>query len=475
MTAARVGYHLGVTSQGREVDQDALPLRGHLPDWLKGVLLRNGPGLFETGDYHCRHWFDGLAMLQSFTLRGGRVGFRNRHLATRTLEQARHNGRIQGSGFATDTHHSLLKRLRGLVRPVLTDNANVNIAHLAGQVVCLTETPLPMAFDPDTLETRGPLPFTDTTELHLSTAHPMADSHSGDLYGFGIRFGLNSEYLLFRIPAGTRRRRIIARLPVKTPAYMHSFALTRHHLVLSEFPLVVTPLDMLITGRPFIENFRWLPELGTRFQVFDRQRGTHLATCVGEPCFAFHHINAFEDQAGRLQVDLAAYPDADVIRRLYLEPLRRGWTEPACGEAWRFTLDVRRGTATRTVLGERGLELPRIHATRCSGRDYRYVYGTGNHVPGALMDELVKLDVGRGTHLTWSEADGYPGEPVFVPRPGATEEDDGVLLSVVLDAAAGTSHLLILDARTLEERARATLPIPLPFGFHGAFLPDHAG
>ncbi|ANB01747.1 carotenoid oxygenase family protein [Ectothiorhodospira sp. BSL-9] len=469
---ARVGYHLGLTSQGRELEQTALPLRGQLPDWLKGVLLRNGPGLFEVGGYRCRHWFDGLAMLQAFILRDGRVGFRNRHLLTRTLEQARRSGRIEGSGFATDTNRSVLKRLRGMIRPNLTDNANVSIAHLAGQPVCLTETPLPMAFDAHTLETRGILPFTDNTTLHMSTAHPVADHHGGDLYGFGIQFALTSQYLLYRIPAGSRRRRILARLPVKTPAYMHSFAVTEHHVILSEFPLVIRPVDMQITGRPFIENFRWEPERGTRFQVFDKHRGTHLGTCVGEPCFAFHHINAFEDQAGRLRVDLAAYPDDDVIRRLYLEPLRRGWREPACGEAWRFTLDLQKGTAECTRLAERGLELPRIHGDRCSGRDYRYVYGTGNHVPGALTDELVKLDVSQGTHQVWSETDCYPGEAVFVPRPEATDEDDGVLLSVILEADTGTSSLLILDARSLEERARATLPFHLPFGFHGEFLPD---
>ncbi|MGM0677462.1 MAG: carotenoid oxygenase family protein [Pseudomonadota bacterium] len=469
---ATVGYHLGLTSQARELEQESLPLRGQLPHWLEGVLLRNGPGLFEVGGYRCRHWFDGLAMLQAFTLREGRVGFRNRHLVTRTLEQAQRSGRIEGSGFATDTNRPLLKRLRGMFRPNLTDNANVNIAHLAGHAVCLTETPVPVAFDAHTLETRGVLPFTDNTTLHMSTAHPMTDGHSGDLYGFGIQFALTSEYLLYRIPAGSRQRRIIARLPVKTPAYMHSFAVTENHLILSEFPLVIRPLDMQLTGRPFIENFRWEPDRGTRFQVFDKRRGTHLGTCVGEPCFAFHHINAFEDEAGQLQVDLAAYPDHDVIRRLYLEPLRRGWQEPACGEAWRFTLDRQRGKATRNRLAARGLELPRIHAKRCSGRDYRHVYGTGNHVPGALTDELVKVDVRQGTHLIWNEADCYPGEPVFVPRPGASDEDDGVLLSVILEAATSTSGLLVLDAHTLEEQARATLPFHLPFGFHGEFLPD---
>jgi len=69
----------------------------------------------------------------------------------------------------------------------------------------------------------------------------------------------------------------------------------------------------------------------------------------------------------------------------------------------------------------------------------------------------------------WSARDAYPGEPVFVPKPGAVEEDDGVVLSVVLDASAGNSFLAILDARSFSELARVHAPHHIPFGFHGIF------
>jgi beta,beta-carotene 9',10'-dioxygenase len=57
-----------------------------------------------------------------------------------------------------------------------------------------------------------------------------------------------------------------------------------------------------------------------------------------------------------------------------------------------------------------------------------------------------------------------------VRQPGSDDEDAGVVLSVVLDAAAGRSFLLILDARSFEELARAEAPHHIPFGFHGQFL-----
>lgn len=59
---------------------------------------------------------------------------------------------------------------------------------------------------------------------------------------------------------------------------------------------------------------------------------------------------------------------------------------------------------------------------------------------------------------------------MFVGRPQAIDEDDGVLLTVVLDADSDTSYLLVLDAADLTETARATVPQHIPFGFHGTYI-----
>jgi beta,beta-carotene 9',10'-dioxygenase len=64
----------------------------------------------------------------------------------------------------------------------------------------------------------------------------------------------------------------------------------------------------------------------------------------------------------------------------------------------------------------------------------------------------------------------YPGEGVFVPYPDRKAEDEGLLLSVVLDVNKGRSFLLILEAQTMEEKARAYLPHTILFGYHGAFF-----
>jgi beta,beta-carotene 9',10'-dioxygenase len=122
----------------------------------------------------------------------------------------------------------------------------------------------------------------------------------------------------------------------------------------------------------------------------------------------------------------------------------------------------------REQLTEQSIELPRINYGRCNERPHRYVWGNSNGAEG-WIDRISKIDTTDGATLSWSQPACYPGEPVFVARPQAEHEDDGVLLSVVLDAEAETSFLLVLDAADLSELARAQAPHHIPFGFHGQF------
>lgn len=47
---------------------------GSIPPWLQGTLLRNGPGLFSVGNTSYKHWFDGMALIHSFTFKDGKLG-----------------------------------------------------------------------------------------------------------------------------------------------------------------------------------------------------------------------------------------------------------------------------------------------------------------------------------------------------------------------------------------------------------------
>lgn len=59
-----------------------------------------------------------------------------------------------------------------------------------------------------------------------------------------------------------------------------------------------------------------------------------------------------------------------------------------------------------------------------------------------------------------------------MPKPGASEEDEGVVLMVELDGVKGKSALVVLDATRFEEIARAEVKgegFVVPHGFHGVW------
>jgi beta,beta-carotene 9',10'-dioxygenase len=451
----------------------ALPVTGTLPSWLNGTLLRTGPSKFEVGERTHNHWFDGLAMLHRFAFGAGRVTYANCFLKSKAFCAAAETGKITYAEFATDPCRTLFGRVAAIFDPKLTDNCCVNVADYARQAVAFTETAMPMRFSPETLETLGVFNYRRALKGQVSTAHPHYDAKRACHYNYIADFSLKSLYRLCQI-GDDGKQKVIATLPVERPAYMHSFGMSEDHLVLTEFPLVVSPIELKFLGKPFIQNYRWEPERGLVFHVVEKDSGRLVRTATADATFAFHHVNAFAD-GDRLAVDVITYPDATIIDQLYLARLRASAPITATGTLTRFHVPLT-GDApvTRRILADVPLELPRINYEAHAGKPYRYVWGTGVQTRGDFLDSIVKIDVETGTTTTWHAAGLYPGEPVFVPSPSAAAEDDGVLLSIVLDIDKDRSFLLVLDAASLNELARAAAPHAIPFHFHGSFFPGAA-
>ncbi len=270
--------------------------------------------------------------------------------------------------------------------------------------------------------------------------------------------------MYIRINAGKTHDLITSTIEVKAPSYRHSFGLTEHYIILVEFPLVVNSLDLLLSGRPFIENFRWRPEQGTKFTLINRRDWKVVGIYSCEPFFAFHHINAFEVD-NKVVIDMITYKDISIINSFYLDVLRGD--EPInipISQYRRFTIGLDNGSGGYKIVHE-GLELPRINY-QLNTKNYNFLYAAGMSSDTNFNDRLVKIDVKIGDSLGWTEQNCQPGEPIFVPRRDAEGEDDGVVLSVVLDSNSGQSFLLILDSKSFKEIARALVPHHIPFGIH---------
>lgn len=467
-------YGIGFRSLTREIAEPvALPVSGTLPSWLEGTLLRTGPSKFEVGARTYNHWFDGLAMLHRFAFADGGVTYTNRFLASNAYCAAEKSGKISYGEFATDPCRTLFGRVAAIFHPKLTDNCCVNVSDYAREVVAFTETAIPLRISPKTLETLGVFGYRRALRGQISTAHPHYDAARRCHYNYVADLGMKSLYRLVSI-GDNGKQRVVANIPVERPAYMHSFGMSADHLVLTEFPLVVNPIDLRLSGKPFIQNYRWEPERGLVFHVVEKDSGKLVRTATADAAFAFHHVNSFAHGDG-VDVDVITYPDATIIDQLYLARLRDSAPIAATGRLTRFRIPFASDVpVTHRTLSDMPLELPRIDYESCAGKPYRYVWGAGVATEGDFLDSIVKLDTESGRAAAWHVAGLYPGEPVFVPWPSRQAEDDGVLLSIVLDIERNRSFLLVLHAASLNELARAEAPHAIPFHFHGNYFPGAA-
>ncbi|MBA2480661.1 MAG: carotenoid oxygenase family protein [Planctomycetes bacterium] len=465
--------HATLRSLAAECDVSRLPIEGRLPSWLSGVLLRNGPGRFESAGQEVRHVFDGYALLQRFGFSGEGVSYRSRFLRSGIFQAAQRHGGPRIRQFGTAANRSVIDMVQTLIAPRFPDNAGVHVARLGGRWMALTESPHPVEFDPATLSTIGTFSFPDDIWGETTTAHPHEDSTTGEVINVSTKFsGRDRFYEFYRLRGDDLRRKSICRLPVREPAYLHSFGMSARYLVLAEFPLVLDPLRLLLSDVSYIGAFRWKPKLGTRWRVVDRASGRMVAAFTTDASFAFHHLAAYEE-GDDLVVDLAAYADPAIIDSFYFDRLTRDDARFPPSRLERYRFDLARSTSTRESLFPDAMEFASV-APGYAGAPWRFVYAVGSSGDDrrGSFDRLLKGDVRTRSVSAWISAGCSVAEPIFVPAPGRAAEDDGVVLALVHDRSGAGDSLVVLDAIHWGEIARVRLPGSVPYGFHGRFVPE---
>ncbi|WP_299332363.1 carotenoid oxygenase family protein [Haloplanus sp.] len=459
----RTGFH----TQREEVHDVALDVAGSFPSWLDGSLVVNGPGEFEVGDTDLGHWFDALAMLRRIRIADGTARYTNRFVRSDDFRAAREEGRIRRALPGTPADGSALSRLRRAVDGDFQDNPSIGVVDLDGTLYAVTESPVGIEIDPETLETTGRRDLTGGLDCDVTLGH----THVVDdvQWGLGASFGRRSSYTLFRRPGDGDPESVTRLVFDGHPPYIHAFGLTDRYAVIPAAPFGVDFRRLALTtlrGGTFLDEFR-RRDAPARFHVLDRQTGEAVAAVPADPFFIFHLANAYEDDDA-VVVDCVAFGNERAVTALTVSNLRQDDPDLPQGDFVRFRLPLDGGRATRETLHRGPVEFPTIHYRRYNGRPYRYAYLAATD-RGSLPTAVAKVDVEAATTRRWSAVGLHPGEPLFVPSPSPSAEDDGVLLSLALDARGDRSVVCCLDAGTLTELARAPLPHRLPYGFHGQF------
>ncbi|MEU4493421.1 carotenoid oxygenase family protein [Streptomyces sp. NPDC023998] len=442
------GHYTPVTD---EITATDLTVEGNLPPELTGRLIRNShnpkPGITPT------HWFKGSGMVHGIRLREGRAEwYRNRWVHTPALD---------GAPYMTE---------RG---PDLTaSTAGTHVIEHGGRLLALCESNLPFELTAD-LETVGAYDFGGKLTSAM-TAHPKEDPATGELHFFAS--SPFPPFLIHHVASPDGQVLQSQEVPGASAALKHDFAITEHYVVFLEGSVTFDMSEH--SGIPY----SWSDSQEARIGVMPRGVGGADKVRWFDilPGYGMHFANAYEDANGHIVVE------GPTVGR---EGWQRSWNwwvgapdrgaEPNSGSRTRrWTVDLAAGRVKEEQIDDLTVEFPTINEAY-TGREHRYQYalsfpddlGIGNHT-------LVKYDRRTGGRQLLPVGNGQlPSEAVFVQAEGATDEDNGYLLTVVSDLNANASKMLVLDASDLSVPPIATIHLPrrVPAMIHGSWIPDTAG
>ncbi|TKR71949.1 hypothetical protein L596_019477 [Steinernema carpocapsae] len=449
-------------------------ITGHLPLWLSGTLLRNGPGTFKIGDSDYHHWFDGLAYIRKYHFENGKMTYTAKHLKSDSYKLNHAANRIVVGEFGTaaypDPCKNIFQRFFSFFEEKkFTDNGLVNFVQCGDRIFATTETPFMTEVDLETVDTKERLNLSDYVALNTVTAHQHYDA-DGNIFNIGSKFGKGGEYVIAKTEntktEAFKLTNKIASIPMNNslhPSYYHSFGMTQNYLILFECPLTMNVWKIMVAklrGQSFLHTMEWNPSNPVNVHIVNRETGEPLEVKIKSPAFfTFHHANSYEN-GDFLVLDYCKVRDGNVVKGFTLNQMREGSIKTTNPDQMAIlhrmvvplklsevkdnkknlleNIDFAQGCKAfykedgclwveDAELCEIPMELPRYNYAY-NMKCYKYVYGT------VLQQEdytgILKVNVANRTHQMWrnDNSEQISAEPVFVANPNGVDEDDGVLL-----------------------------------------------
>jgi carotenoid cleavage dioxygenase-like enzyme len=437
-----------------EVTVTELEVKGSIPTELNGRYIRNTANP-RTG--WTEHWFLGDGMLHGMELSGGKANwYRNRWVRTPLYD---HPGEDRGT---------LALNVETLSMDHNVSAANTHIVGHGGKILALEEGAFPYEVTPG-LETVGAWTFGDQLGGPF-TAHPKFCPDTGEMLGFG--YAQFPPYLTYYRIAPNGEMVQATEITVNGPTMMHDFAASRNHAVFMDLPIVFDLELAMQGGMPM----RWDDDYPARFGVMPREGGDADVKWFDiDPCYVFHTLNAFDDGDDVVMYGCRTGPMWRDSAAIEIDGEANPEDGPHLTE-WR--LNTVTGKATERRLDDQGSEFPRI-PPHLQGHQSQYGYTIGvGGVPeesDGIAGQLYKYDLKNGAKEVHKFPDGHePGEAVFVPAEGATNEDDGYMMTYVWQPETDTSYMAILDATNFSGDPIAEVHVPrrIVAGFHTSWIPD---
>lgn len=429
-----------------EVTEMSLKVEGSIPPQLNGLYVRNGT---NSSSGISDHFFGGDGMIHGVRLEAGQAKwYRNRYVDTPVY-------RKENGGFGTP-------------KPEDTTSA-VSLLYHGGKLMSLGEFGYPYIINPDDLSTEGTYNYDGKLTGNM-TAHPRIDPATGELLFFG--YNVMQPYLTYMRADAQGNMLQVEPIEITGPSMIHDFAVTDNYVVFMEMQVRFSWLSAIAgSGLPF----KWDDNAPCRFGVMPRTGTNADVKWFDVPsCFVFHIMNSFE-QGDEVKVDAARYDQLWVKNSHdFFHPARLS----------RFTMNMKTGKASVERIYDGAMEFPQVNRDYWT-KNYRYGYSLivdEEHDSPELIDKaeggIRKYDLQTGAVDSYQPGPALtPGEAVFIPASeSGGGEDDGYLASYVYDKNTDTSAFCLFDATRVSAGpiARVLLPVRVPVGFHGVWVPESA-
>ena len=486
---------------------------GSVPSYLHGSLYRVGAGLYslDGGKRRLTNLIDGLAKLHrwSFDKETGKVRVSskfvrsdvyNRTVVAQEILPMQHMGEMVPPP-------TTFEKLKILFYDRPNDNTNVAVWDL-GTLGVTTTTEQPRYIDNDyvTLDfLREYVPPSNDKSLFeqefLSASHFNRHPVTGASINYkvllpfdkGIFSGKTSPAYHFYEYETNSAGDIVAKalghipVPLDDLRIVHSFGVTEHYVILPRFNMCFGFKDPIDIGA----NIFWDATRPTIFDILSLKTKETMSFKF-TAYEAQHIINSFErfNSKGELEIVLdfptrvypvkyhedtvydvlnvekyRDYKSSDYAIRINDRPrITRFVLNTATGEGYDQDFPVMWNAPK-----DSGIEFPTFNP-KFRGIPYCYAYLVVSNKDMMAAAGLIKLDLCKEESIGWEEKNKFPVEPIFVAQPGSNEEDDGVLMSPVLDSTDNSTSLYIWSAKNLEVLAIVETPVTVPYTLHGLWF-----
>ena len=434
-----------------------------LPRGLRGTLYRNGPALMKLGNLAYRHWFDGDGMVHAFQFGDNRLTHRARLVRTSKLVAEQQAGKRLYPGYGTSIPDA------DAVQPPDMNVANINTLPMGDGILALWEGGEPYVLDPVALETLGKKTWSPRTENLPFSAHPKVD-RDGTVWSFGYMPG-SGMLALYQIRQG--QLTLFGMVQAPNADMVHDFAITERYLVFVLMPYRYIPYPQ--PGLSFTGHYQW--QTGEPGYVLVVDKATlaviHQIEC---PPIALMHLGNAWEVGNTLRLGVVQYRDINEFMRRTGSVFETS-NQPFPASQWLdLTVDLAARKVRTAPLLPYTVEFPRYDNRRI-GQETRIAYMLTSTRPASCpvfgFNAVQAVDLRTGNLLRYDYGPNCLAEEhIFVPRPGATAENDGWLIGTAYDWTTKRTRVSVFHAARLDHGPimQTVLPYGLPLGIHGNFV-----